>query len=64
MVLTKKEKAEVAKRTLKNKLKAAKRFVNRNLWRAARIKVIGSNGRKEDQHLRRFQYCLKILESK
>lgn len=62
MALTKTEKALLKKRLAANRKKAARRFVNRNLWRVARILKAGSDGRRDNERARRFRFCLKILE--
>lgn len=62
--LSKSEKAMVKQRKLQKGLKLARRFVGKNLWRCARIKAVGSDGRKDNERLRRFNYCLKAIEAR
>ncbi len=59
--LSKSEKALVYERKRKRRIKTARRFVERNLWRVVRILKTGSDGRRDDARVRRFRICVEIL---
>jgi len=44
MALSKSEKQLIKQRTMAKRIKSAKRFVGKNLWRAARIKALEAMG--------------------